>query len=162
MNPVLVANLIILLSIANGTPVVAKRLFGHRWSQPIDSGLVFVDGRRLFGPSKTIRGALASIAITGATAPVLGVDPLIGALAGAAAIVGDLFSSFVKRRCGLAPSTQAVGLDQIPEALLPVLACTCFLPISTVDVVVTVAAFSVGAILLSPVFHRMGLRDRPF
>src|ERR1051325_6292182 len=147
MHPVLIAKLIILLSVANGTPVVLKRAFGKRWSQPIDGGLVLPDGQRLFGPSKTIRGVLGSIAVTAVTAPALDLEPAVGALAGVAAIVGDLFSSFVKRRWGFAPSTQAMGLDQIPEALLPVLACSFFLPISATDLVVTVAGFSVGAIV---------------
>ena len=31
------------------------------------------------------------------------------------AMLGDLLSSFWKRRVGLAPSWQAIGLDQIPE-----------------------------------------------
>ena len=36
MHPLLVAKLIVLLSIANGTPVLLKKLFGDRFSQPID------------------------------------------------------------------------------------------------------------------------------
>jgi CDP-2,3-bis-(O-geranylgeranyl)-sn-glycerol synthase len=78
------------------------------------------------------------------------------------AMLGDLLSSFVKRRLRFAPSSQAIGLDQIPEALLPLLACSLVLPLNLLDVFVIVMGFSVGAVLLSPVFYRMGLRDRPF
>lgn len=162
MHPVLIAKLVILLSLANGAPVLVKRLLGNRFARPIDGGLVFADGRRVFGPSKTIRGAFASIALTTAAAPLFGFEAALGAVAGGMAVIGDLLSSFVKRRLGFAPSSQAIGLDQIPEALFPVLACSALLPLSAIDVVVTVAGFSLGVILFSPVFHRIGLRDRPF
>lgn len=162
MHAVLIAKLLLLLSIANGTPVLMKRAFRDRFSQPIDAGARFIDGRRIFGPSKTIRGVSASVVFTTVAAPLLGLEPVIGALAGGMAVVGDLFSSFVKRRLDFMPSSQAIGLDQIPEALCPVLVCGLFLPLSALDVVVVVAAFSVGVILLSPVLHRVGLRDRPF
>jgi CDP-archaeol synthase len=162
MHLLLIAKLILLLSIANGTPVAVKRALRDRFSQPLDGGLMLFDRRRLFGPSKTLRGALASVVLTTAAAPLLGFEPSVGAVVGCTAIIGDLLSSFVKRRLGFAPSSQAMLLDQIPEALFPVLACSVLLPLSAVDIVVVVASFSVGAILLSPVFHRIGLRDRPF
>ncbi len=162
MQPLLIIKLLVLLSIANGAPAITTQILGDRFSQPIDGGLVFFDRRRLFGPSKTIRGALISIALTAAAAPLLGLDAIIGAVVGGGAIAGDLFSSFLKRRLDFAPSSQAIGLDQIPEALFPLLACYRLLSLSAVDILVTVTAFSLGAILLSPVFHRIGLRDRPF
>jgi CDP-archaeol synthase len=162
MHPVLIAKLLVLLSIANGTPVLMKRAFRDRFSQPLDGGARFIDSRRVFGPSKTIRGALASIVFTTATAPLLGLEPVIGALTGGMAVIGDLVSSFLKRRLDFAPSSQAIGLDQIPEALCPMLVCAFVLPLSALDVILTVAAFSVGVIVLSPVLHRVGIRDRPF
>ena len=45
------------MTLANGTPIVAKKVFGRRFSFPLDAGTIFFDGRPLFGPSKTIRGA---------------------------------------------------------------------------------------------------------
>ncbi len=162
MHLLLIAKLILLLSIANGTPVVLKRALGDRFAQPIDGGLLFIDGRRLLGRSKTIRGALASVAFTTVAAPLLDLETATGAIAGSMAIVGDLFSSFVKRRLDFAPSSQAIGLDQIPEALFPLLACGGLLSLSWGDILITVAGFSIGAILISPIFHRIGLRDRPF
>jgi len=162
MHPVLIAKLFVLLSIANGTPVLMKRAFRDRLSQPVDGGVRFIDGRRVFGPSKTIRGASASILFTTIAAPFLGLEPIIGALTGGLAVIGDLLSSFLKRRLDFAPSSQAIGLDQIPEALCPMLVCALVLPLSAVDVILLVAAFSVGVIVFSPVLHRVGIRDRPF
>jgi CDP-2,3-bis-(O-geranylgeranyl)-sn-glycerol synthase len=162
MHPFLIAKAILLLSIAHGAPVLLAKVFGNRFSYPLDAGRLFLDRRPLFGPSKTIRGVLVSVAMTAAAAPLLDLDMAGGALFGAMAVLGDLFSSFVKRRLGFAPSSQAIGLDQIPESLLPVLACRNLLPLSGLDVFAAVAAFSLGVIFLSPLFHRVGLRNRPF
>jgi len=107
-------------------------------------------------------GALVSVALTTAAAPLLGLDAAIGALVGAGAMLGDLLSSFVKRRLGFAPSSRLTGFDQIPESLLPLLACREPLSLSAIDILVGVGVFSVGAIALSPIFHRAGIRDTPF
>jgi hypothetical protein len=162
MQPLLVAKLIVLLSIANGAPVLLKKLLGHRFSHPIDGGLIFLDRRRLLGPSKTIRGALVAIVLTTLTAPLLGLEASTGALMGGVAMLGDLLSSFIKRRLDFAPSSRVTGLDQIPESLFPLLACRGPLLLSWIDIVSGAAVFLLGAILLSPVFHRIGIRDRPF
>jgi CDP-diglyceride synthetase len=162
MQALLIAKLIILLCVANGTPVLLNRLLGARLAQPIDYGFVLCDGRRLFGPSKTIRGAVVSVTGTTLAAPLLSLDAAVGILVGAAAMLGDLFSSFLKRRLNFAPSSRATGLDQIPESLFPLLACSWSLSLHTLDILVGVAIFSIGAVFLSPIFHRLGIRDRPF
>src|SRR5262245_29891428 len=110
---------LVLLTFANGTPVIAKKIFGSRLAFPLDAGVHFVDGRPLLGQSKTIRGVVLSVAVTAAAAPVLGVSAATGALVACFAMLGDIFSSFIKRRRKLPSSAQAIGLDQIPESLLP-------------------------------------------
>jgi CDP-2,3-bis-(O-geranylgeranyl)-sn-glycerol synthase len=64
MQPLAILQSIVLLTLANGTPVVAKKIFGNFLSHPLDLGLRFLDGHPLFGPSKTVRGVLLSILIT--------------------------------------------------------------------------------------------------
>lgn len=162
MHLLLITKLTILLSIANGSPVLLKKVCGDWFCRPIDGGLTFYDGRRVLGRSKTIRGALASILLSAAAAPFLGLPLVAGALVGVAATAGDLLSSFLKRRLNFAPSSQAVGLDQIPEALFPLLACRSLLPLSGLDILIGVTVFTIAAILASPVFHRLGIRDQPF
>ena len=56
MQPWLILQLLALLLLANGTPVIAAKIFGARYSYPLDGNVNLADGRRLFGPSKTIRG----------------------------------------------------------------------------------------------------------
>src|ERR1700690_2598356 len=114
---------VLLLTVANGAPVVAKKVLGARLAFPLDAGAHFFDGQPLLGPSKTVRGVVISIVITAVLAPLLGLSLATGGLVAALAMIGDLFSSFVKRRLKFPSSSQAIGLDQVPESLLPLLVC---------------------------------------
>jgi hypothetical protein len=162
MDYATILRFLILLSLANGAPVIAKKLLGQRFARPLDGNVKFFDGRPLFGSSKTIRGILASMMATSAGAPLLGLDPAIGLLIAATAMAGDLFSSFVKRRLGLPPSSRATGLDQIPESLFPLLACRGPLGLSAADIAATAALFLIGEILLSRLLFKLRIRDRPY
>ena len=157
-----ILQLLVLMTLANGTPIVAKKIFGPHFCFPLDAGTVFFDGRPLFGPSKTIRGILISVLITTATAPLIGLDLTIGAIVAGAAMAGDLFSSFVKRRLNYPPSSQALGLDQVPESLFPMLACSDALSLTIADIALGVGIFFIGALILSRFLFRAHLRDEPY
>jgi CDP-2,3-bis-(O-geranylgeranyl)-sn-glycerol synthase len=90
------------------------------------------------------------------------VDISVGAIAAAAAMAGDLFSSFLKRRLNFPPSSQAIGLDQVPESLFPMLACRDALSLTSTDIVLGVAIFLAGELILSRLLHRLRLRDTPY
>ena len=162
MQPLAILQSVLLLTLANGTPVIAKRIFGGRFAYPLDGGLTFLDRRPLFGSSKTIRGVLVSILITTASAPLVGLRPMTGALLAAIAMAGDLFSSFVKRRLNLRPSSRVLGLDQVPELLFPLLACRDVLSLTAADIVLAVGIFAVGELILSRLLYKIRLRDEPF
>ena len=162
MHPILILQLMILLAVANGTPVVAKKVLGNALARPLDGGAVFFDGRPLFGPSKTIRGIVLSLLATPLAALLMGLQWELGALVAALAIVGDLCSSFVKRRMGLPPSSMAVGLDQIPESLFPLVASRLLLPVTLLDILAGVMIFFVGELILSRILFHLHLRDRPY
>lgn len=162
VSPTLIVQLLLLLTVANGTPVIAKRILGDRLAAPVDWGLRFTDGRPVFGPSKTLRGLVLSVAATLACAPLLGLEWKVGAVIGAGAMSGDLLASFLKRRLDLPPSSQALGLDQVPESLLPLLACRLLLPLSILDIVAATTIFFVGELMLSRILFRLHIRDRPF
>jgi hypothetical protein len=162
MHPVAVLKLLVLLSVANGAPVIAKKLFGSTLARPIDAGRRFIDRRPLFGGAKTIRGVLVALILTTAAAPLLGLDWSTGAVVGATAMAGDLFSSFVKRRLDLPPSSRATGLDQIPEALFPLLVCRGSLSLTVADIAVGVTAFFAGVVFFSRILYWFGLRDEPY
>lgn len=154
--------LLLLLGVANGAPIAVKRLLGARWAAPLDGGLHFVDGRRVLGPSKTVRGVVAAVVCTALGAMLLGLAPGMGAAIGAAAMAGDALSSFVKRRLGVEPSGRATGIDQVPEALLPLIVVRDALGLGWLHVAVVTAAFFALEIPLARWAHRIGLRDRPY
>jgi CDP-diglyceride synthetase len=154
--------LLLLLGLANTAPLVAKRWLSTRWAAPLDGGMKFFDGRPLLGSSKTIRGLVAAVGAATFGAPLLGVPATVGALLGCGAILGDALSSFIKRRMGAAPSSRATGLDQIPEALVPLLALKGLLGLTLVQIAAITLAFFVLEIPLAWWSHRLGLRDRPY
>ena len=162
MQPLKIAQLMALLAVANGTPVIAKDILGNRFSYPLDARVRFADGRPLFGASKTIRGILLSLLATSLSAPLVGLEWQIGLLVGSTAMAGDLFSSFCKRRIKLPPGGRATGLDQIPESLFPLLACTETLSLTPADILVSVGIFFIGEIVLSRLLFKFRLRDRPY
>ena len=162
MNPAVVLQLLILLMLANGTPVVAKKMVGRHYSYPLDANLTFADGRPVLGPSKTIRGVVLAVLVTTAGASLIGLGWKTGLLVGSFAMAGDLFSSFCKRRLGLPSSSRASGLDQIPESLLPLLACRDLLALTAADIVVCVVIFVIGEVVLSRLLYAFRLRDRPY
>ncbi len=61
-----------------------------------------------------------------------------------------------------APSSMAIGLDQIPESLFPLLACRLALPLTMLDIGVATIVFFVGELVLSRILFRLHLRDRPY
>ena len=77
-------------------------------------------------------------------------------------MAGDCLSSFAKRRLGIEPGGMSLGLDQVPESLLPGLALRFYLPLSFFDVAAIVLIFFVGQVVFSPLLFKIGLRDRPF
>lgn len=162
MRTLIILKLLALLTLANGTPVIAKDILRNRFAHPLDGGLCFLDGRRLFGSSKTIRGIVLSVVVTSACAPLAGLAWKIGALVAGAAMAGDLFSSFLKRRIGLLSADRATGLDQVPESLFPLLACRSRFSLTALDIAVTVFVFFIGELLVSRVLHKLHLRDRPY
>ncbi len=162
MQPSLVLQLTVLLTVANGAPVIAKSVLGSRWDRPVDGGLRFNDGRPLFGSAKTIRGLVASVLATTLCAPLLGFGAGTGFTIGASAMAGDLASSFIKRRLDVPPSSRMTGVDQIPESLVPLLICRKALALDLTDIIAVVALFFVGEVLLSRLLYKCRLRDRPY
>jgi CDP-archaeol synthase len=162
MHPVAILQLMALLTVANGTPLIAKKIFGRHFARPLDSGVRFLDQRSLFGSSKTVRGILVSILVTAVSAPLVGVDPGVGSVVASAAMAGDLFSSFLKRRLNLPPSSQALGLDQVPESLFPLLACRYLLSLTAIDIVLGIGIFFVGELVLSRLLYKAHIRDEPY
>ena len=77
-------------------------------------------------------------------------------------MVGDMLSSFLKRRLRLVPSAEAPGFDQVPESLLPFLAVRNLVGLSVWDILIGVGAFWIGELVISRFLYMLHIRDRPY
>jgi hypothetical protein len=71
MHFALIARLLSLLAVANGTPLFAKAILGTRFDRALDGGAMFLDGRPWFGPTKTVRGIAIALLTTALAAPLM-------------------------------------------------------------------------------------------
>jgi CDP-2,3-bis-(O-geranylgeranyl)-sn-glycerol synthase len=145
----LVHQLVLLLVIANATPVILSLLAGRHWNQPLDGNRQFLDRRPLLGPSKTIRGVLGSVLVTALLAPLFSLTVLEGAGFALLAMAGDVCSSFIKRRLDITPSRSVPFLDQLPETLLPLWGMQAALGADAREILLAVACFIVIDLLLT-------------
>jgi CDP-2,3-bis-(O-geranylgeranyl)-sn-glycerol synthase len=152
--------ILLLLLIANGAPLLTGKLL-RQYNHPLDGESNFIDGRPLFGPSKTMRGILAALVATPLASMALGLGWLPGLLIGLFAMIGDLFSSFLKRRLNMPSGSRASGLDHIPESLFPLLACSTVVELPAFQIFLLVALFFSGGFLLSRIARWLGIREHP-
>ena len=138
-----VSNAMILLIIANMMPWALGHTCGSRWAAPIDCGMVWRDGRRLLGSHKTWRGLAGSILGCGITSHLLGMHWLVGVQFAFLSMLGDAFSSALKRRRGREPGQQMIGLDQLPEALLPLIVLRNALKLGWWELVLVTTVFAI-------------------
>jgi CDP-2,3-bis-(O-geranylgeranyl)-sn-glycerol synthase len=162
MDLLLSAKILFLLLAANGAPILGRLLFGDRFGQPVDGNWHFTDGQPLFGPSKTWRGIVFALLITPLIAVLLRLPIEIGLLIAILAMLGDLLSSFIKRRLRIAPSGMALGLDQIPESLLPLLGAGLYFEMDWLAFAELALIFLVLELLLSRVLYWLHIRKQPY
>ncbi len=157
------SQLLFLLMVANGMPIIMQRLFAGKGAWPVDGGwLLPADGYRFLGKSKTWRGILSALAGTGLAALFLGWPLQTGVWIGFWAMLGDLFSSFIKRRLALPASAMALGLDQVPESLFPLWAVRAEWGLTPVSMGGVVLAFLVLELLLSRWLYTLHIREQPY
>jgi CDP-diglyceride synthetase len=149
---------LILVTWANAAPVLAHLLLGARWGRPLDGGRVLPDGQPVLGGSKTWRGCAASLLTTPWIALLLGLTWGVGLALAVAAMAGDIAASFIKRRMGLRSSQSAVGLDQIPESIIPVLVLREPLSLGALDLLLVVGGFLLIDLLLTPLARALAGR----
>jgi len=158
----LLIQILVLILCANGAPVLVQRWFPSSINQPVDLGYHFIDNKPLLGASKTWRGLMASLLLTPLCAFLIGISPLHGFIIACLAMSGDLISSFIKRRLNIPVSAMAIGLDQIPESLLPFIFVYFYYQLSLLQLVSGVILFILCELMLSMVLFKMGIRKRPY
>ena len=152
---------LVLLGAAHAAPWAAGRLLGRRFAAPIDGGMTLTDGRRLLGDHKTWRGLLIALLACALAATLLGYSVTLGIAFAALALIGDAASSLVKRRLRLEPGAEFPGLDQIPEALTPLLVLSAPLGISAGTAWLLTGAFTLADLAAMPLRHHRPRDERP-
>jgi len=146
--------------IANSTPV----LLGG--GAPIDRGREFVDGRRILGTNKTMKGFAYGLLLGGMAS--LGEAILFrnymllpaGILVSLGALLGDLFGAFVKRRLDIPPGHPLPIVDQLDFILGALVLASPLLNV-TVGAVLILAMATVPIHLLSnAVAYMLRLKKR--
>ncbi len=155
-------HLLLLIIIANAAPIILRALLGKRLDFAIDCGFRLPDKNPVLGSSKTWRGVIAAIAFTSIGAVFLGYPVPIGVQIALYAVLGDVLSSFIKRRLGMAPSSMAPLIDQVPESLFPALMLMDTFELDYLSIIILVCVFIVLELLLSLVFFKLGIRKRPY
>lgn len=169
----LLLKLLFLILVANGSPILIRKVFtGICLNCPLDFNLTFFDGHPLLGKSKTIFGLITSLLITPVFALLVGLSLQAGFTIALFAMLGDSFSSFIKRRLQQPPSSQALGLDQIPESLFPLLAFNAFIVNGAINshelylnwpnIILIVLLFFILELVLSRVLYKMKIREHPY
>lgn len=154
--------LLLLITIANGAPILARVLLNDVFNLAVDFGSKLSDNNPIFGASKTWRGILAAVFATSAAAWLLSYSPRTGLLIAAFAVAGDLTSSFIKRRLAMKASSMAPLLDQIPESLFPALMMMTAFDLTLLSVFLLVLIFIMVELALSHTLYKWGIRKRPY
>lgn len=152
-----------LILVANSAPILIRHVpLLNRLEYPLDCNVKFFDGRPLLGASKTWRGLIAAVSATLLFSAILDIDWHTGLFVGLLAMFGDSISSFIKRRLAMAPSDMAVGIDQIPESLIPAIYLYTIWELGWISVMTVVFSFFVLELLLSRIMYRLHIRKRPY
>jgi CDP-2,3-bis-(O-geranylgeranyl)-sn-glycerol synthase len=153
MNWLAATNSLSLLILANFVPWAVGRTCRDRWAAPLDCGVVLPDGRRLLGSHKTWRGLVAAVSACAITTELSGLHWWLGMEFAALSMLGDAISSAWKRRRGRAPGEDDPGLDQLPEALLPLVVLRGPLNLGWKEVALVTTVFAVLNLLSLLVRH---------
>jgi len=148
---------------ANAAPVV---LGG---GPPVDMGKKFLDGRRIFGDGKTTHGFVGGLIVgtivgllQGIAEAPLGEHLLLGFLLALGALLGDLASSFIKRRLSIERGGAAPGLDQLGFVVVAlILASPVKLPTWQTIAVILIITPPIH-LATNFVGHKLGLKSRPY
>ncbi|RMG91429.1 MAG: CDP-archaeol synthase [Zetaproteobacteria bacterium] len=154
--------LLVVITLANGSPILARKLLPAWWNTPIDGDKTWRDGYPILGASKTWRGMACGILGGMVGSLFFGWPWQLGMAIGLAAMTGDLVSSFVKRRLGIPTEGRATGLDQIPESFIPALIAQSWLGGTLLDAALISLAFMTLEILISPWLCKVGWRKHPY
>lgn len=142
----------------NSLPPLACFLRGKRFNSPLDRGTLWFDQQPIFGAHKTLAGILISLSGGIAIFWLLEVKWYEAGTAALLAMLGDLLSSFIKRRFTLPCGKKVLILDQLFESLLPVLYLSTIMQLSASQIIIIVTLFSAVAHTSARFWHFINSR----
>jgi CDP-2,3-bis-(O-geranylgeranyl)-sn-glycerol synthase len=145
--PLNAARALLLLILANSLPAASAYAVGERWTAPLDLGLSLPDGRRILGSHKTWRGVAVAAVGCAVASSLFGLHGWTGVAFAVLSLFADAVSSLCKRRLGLAPGTNVLLLDQLPEALLPLIALRSSLGLGWTAIAILATVFTLLDVL---------------
>jgi CDP-2,3-bis-(O-geranylgeranyl)-sn-glycerol synthase len=154
--------LLLLILVANGTPVVISYLFRDCCAWPVDLGYRLSDKQFCFGPHKTWRGVFFSLLLTGLVSILAGYDFWTGVIIAVLSMAGDLLTSFLKRRLGKESGSRLIMLDQFLESCLPAYWFMAEFQLDYLKLSILVLCFIIIDQLLSVIFYKLGVRKHPY
>ena len=146
----------------NAGPIIGYDVFKRRFAWQMDFGIRFFDGHPLLGASKTWRGTAIAFACGAAVAPALGLPARTGLWIALWVVIGDMLSSFVKRRFGRHAGSDIILLDQLPESLFPLLAVRAEYALEIEDMIFMILAFIAVDYMASRFLFKLHLRKHPY
>lgn len=146
--------------VANSTPV----LLGG--GAPIDRERKFIDGRRILGTNKTVRGfsyglLLGSLAALAEAILFSNYVLLpVGIVASIGALLGDLSGAFLKRRLNIPPGNPLLVVDQLDFILGAILLTSPILKITAAAALILVVATIPIHLLSNAIAYVLRLKKR--
>ncbi len=153
--------LLFLLWLINFTPPLLSLLVDKKFNLPIDLNKSLIDQKPFLGPHKTWRGFLGALFCGSTLAFLLGLPVWIGFWTAFLSMLGDLFSSFVKRRMDTPSGQNFPGLDQFFEGALPFLVLSPYFGLGFFRTGLIVTIFCIGTYTGSVFFKNILLKE-PF
>lgn len=148
--------------VANITPVFLAKLLPSL-DMPVDFGLNFIDNQILFGKNKTLRGFFGAIifaTLAGYLFKNYNMGLKTGFFLGLGTMIGDLLTSFIKRRLKLKPGQ----MFQPYESEIFVLTAVVFVPdLFTITEVIAMMVFSpVFYFVFNYIAYKSGFKKVPW
>ncbi len=145
----IILQVVLFLLWINALPSLMAVFLKGRFHYPVDGGKCWLDGRPLLGENKTIRGVISSVAGGIVVFPLLGEAWWVAGIAAILAMVGDLLTSFIKRRAGFFSGKNIVIWDQFLEAFLPLIFLHMFVGLTWVKIFIILISFITVAYISS-------------
>ncbi|MFW5932275.1 MAG: CDP-archaeol synthase, partial [Desulfohalobiaceae bacterium] len=153
--------ILLLLGGINLAPALLGYLHRHAQSRPLDQGRRLGDSQPIFGPGKTVWGLCSALLAGPLLALILFWPWWLGLACAMLSMLGDLGSSFAKRRLHLPRGTDLPVLDHLPESALPLIPLAAYLQLGLLQCLLLLAIFCLAGWQWTKLYKQV-LLQKPF